>query len=312
VALGNKVTGQMRFISYGLDEKNVRAIYLEGDEICLGGVGTGSQAKGVTKYNRLLDTWEYWEPVSSFNFYTADVQAIVGDGENIWLGTKSGLVRYSKKEQQFRTYTRSWGLWENEITALKFGGHRLWVGTPRGLNVKEAGSDSLIKVELPGINRIYIRTIEVDSQTVWVGTDQGIYKLDLVEKTREKFIDPYGMVNTRVNHIVKSGDELWFASRLGILEYNPKENEYKVYHQGVDIPGGEVLQIAVHPPALWAATTNGAAKLDRNTNIWRHYTEFDGLLDNYVETLVLEKDYIWLGTPEGLTRFRWNVPGRIE
>jgi len=312
LALGNSVTGQMRFLNYGLDEKSVKSIYIDGQTLYLGGVGFGSPAKGVTKFNRQDNSWEYWEPISNFNFYSADVNAITGDSLYVWLGTKSGLVRYSKKEKQFRTYTRSWGLWENEIAALKSDGKRLWVGTTRGLNVMEPGSDTLIKVEFPGLNRIEVRTIEIDSSLVWVGTDQGVFKLDLKEKTREKFVDPYGVVNTRVNCIVKSGDQLWFASRLGILRYDTKQNQYKVYSLGVDIPGGEVLQIAVHPYAVWAATTGGAAKLDRSTNLWHLYTEFDGILNNYVETVVLEKDYVWFGTPEGLTRFHWYVPGRVE
>jgi len=34
----------------------------------------------------------------------------------------------------------------------------------------------------------------------------------------------------------------------------------------------------------------------------------DGLLDNLVQDLVLDGDYIWFGTPEGVTRFFWNNP----
>ncbi|MCI0531628.1 MAG: hypothetical protein L0Y74_06755, partial [candidate division Zixibacteria bacterium] len=70
--------------------------------------------------------------------------------------------------------------------------------------------------------------------------------------------------------------------------------------------------LAVDSRAVWAATTNGAVKLDRQTNQWYLYNSFDGLLDNYVQSLVLERDYVWFGTAEGLTRFHWYVPGRVE
>lgn len=312
VALGNNVTGQLKFQRYGLIEKDVKAIYLDGQTMYIGGVGFAAPAKGVTKYSRNDQTWEYWEPVSSFNFFSADVNTMAGDSIYIWLGTKSGLVRYDRQKEKFFTLTRSWGLWENEITALKSEGKRLWIGTSRGLNVYEPESDTLIKVELPGLNRVYVRTVEADSQTVWIGTDLGVYKLDLKEKTREKFVDPYGMTNTKVNHILKYRDQIWFASRLGILEYDLKNDNYTAYHQGVDLPGSEVLQLAIHPYAVWAATTSGAIKLDRAINVWYLYNEFDGLLDNYVATLVLEDDYIWFGTPQGLTRFHWYLPGRVE
>lgn len=312
VALGNTVTGQMRFQNYGLIEKNVKSIYLDGPTLYIAGVGFGSPSRGVTKYTRQNQTWEYWEPISNYNFFSADVNVIAGDSTSIWLGTKSGLVRYSRKEQRFYTYTRSWGLWENEITALKTEGNRLWIGTSRGLNVYESGTDTVVKVELPELNRVYIRALEADSETVWVGTDQGVYRLDLKERSGEKFVDPYGMVNTKVNHILKFQKQIWFASRLGILGYDLTTHKYTVYNQVVDLPGGEVLRLAIHPFAIWAATTNGAIKLDRSTKFWHLYNQFDGLLDNYVATLVLEDDYIWFGTPQGLTRFHWYVPGRIE
>lgn len=312
VALGNPVTGQMRFMNYGLDEKDVKSIYLDGDVLYIGGVGFGSHSNGVTKYIRNDQTWEYWEPISNNNLFSADVNVITGDSSFVWLGTEAGLVRCDRNLKRFVNYTKGWGLWDNEITSLKSQGKRLWIGTARGLNVYESGQDSLMRVELPGLSVINVLSIEADSETVWVGTDQGVFKLDLKENTRERFVDPNGMVNTRVNHILKYQDQIWFASALGILGYDLKTGKYTAYHQGVDLPGGEVLRLAIHPSAIWAATTNGAIKLDRSTNQWRLYNEFDGLLDNYIQTLALDGDYIWFGTKEGLTRFLWNVPGRVE
>jgi len=312
VAWGNVVAGQIKLFNYGLADKDVRAIHIDGEVMYVGGVGYGSPSYGITVYDREDDSWHYWEQIKTINLPSTDLNVITGDSLYIWLGTRYGLVRYNRKKDIFDSFTRARGLWDNQITALKSDGKRLWVGTSRGLNVFEPGADSLIKVELPDYLDYYVRAVEVDSNTVWIGGDRGVLKLDLKEKTSQRFIDPNGMVNTRINHILKYRDRIWFASPLGIMEYDPKNDSYTHYSQGVQVPGGEPLQLAVDSRAVWAATTNGAVRLDRQTNQWYLYNSFDGLLDNYVQTLVLEGDYIWFGTAEGLTRFHWYVPGRVE
>ena len=64
--------------------------------------------------------------------------------------------------------------------------------------------------------------------------------------------------------------------------------------------------------SAWIATDEGILKFDRRRNTWRHFTTEDGLLDNTVQTILLDGDYVWLGTPQGATRFYWNDPYRID
>ncbi|MFH0931363.1 MAG: two-component regulator propeller domain-containing protein [Candidatus Zixiibacteriota bacterium] len=56
----------------------------------------------------------------------------------------------------------------------------------------------------------------------------------------------------------------------------------------------------------------GAWRLDKQNNIWKGYYKEDGLLDNNIQTLLLDGDYIWFGTQRGATRFYWNNPLRMD
>ena len=38
----------------------------------------------------------------------------------------------------------------------------------------------------------------------------------------------------------------------------------------------------------------------------------DGFLENHIQDLLLEGDYIYFGTQRGATRFYWNSPYRID
>jgi ligand-binding sensor domain-containing protein len=64
--------------------------------------------------------------------------------------------------------------------------------------------------------------------------------------------------------------------------------------------------------SAWVATDNGVLKFDKARNRWVHFTTEDGLLSNYVNCIMLDGDYVWFGTPEGVTRFYWNAPYRID
>jgi sugar lactone lactonase YvrE len=95
---------------------------------------------------------------------------------------------------------------------------------------------------------------------------------------------------------------------MGILGYSPLDDKTRVYDNRMNFPGLYVSKIACDRKHVWAATQDGVWKLNRMTDIWVRYTTDDGLLDNQVQDLALDGDYIWFGTPQGATRFFWNNP----
>ena len=63
---------------------------------------------------------------------------------------------------------------------------------------------------------------------------------------------------------------------------------------------------------VWVGKENGLLKYVKRENRWYRYSRADGLLDNSVRWILLDGDYIWLGTGRGLTRFFWNAPHLID
>jgi ligand-binding sensor domain-containing protein len=53
-------------------------------------------------------------------------------------------------------------------------------------------------------------------------------------------------------------------------------------------------------------TEQGLLRLDRRRDEWKQFTADDGLLGEEVQILLLEGDALWIGTSEGLTRYRWS------
>ena len=73
-----------------------------------------------------------------------------------------------------------------------------------------------------------------------------------------------------------------------------------------------MISIVADEAVVWAGTNKGVLKYDREREIWIQYTREDGLLSDMVNVILPDGDYVWFGTPRGLTRFYWNAPNRID
>lgn len=338
---------QLRMFKFGLYDKDVKAILIDGDEMWFGGSGLYYSSQGITRYNRKRGSWDYYSTPQTPFLVSDQVNVIEADDKFVWLGTEDGLARFDKKKDGWKSYNTFRGLPDNEVTALNADGDVLWIGTRYGLAVYNTKTDSIRKVKDPLLEGVYIYSILSDSDFVWVGTERGVYALDRIKRTWYRFSTPDNLLFGRVRSIAKSSahdesltanpddtsiqdeshgsldssaqnsnvrkaysgrDEIWFGTDMGILGYNPVTNERMVYQSNIDFPEVKIIKLVCYQRYVWVATENGVWRLDKKRQLWTEYTTEDGLLDNSVQDMVLDGDYIWFGTPEGITRFFWNNP----
>ncbi len=311
---------RLKMLEYGLYDKDVKVILIDGDDIWFGGTGLLSPSSGITRYNRKTEIWKYYyTPYVPF-LSSQIVNAMAADSQYVWMGTAKGLARMKKKDSNWWTYTTFHGLPSDQITALESEGEYLWIGTPHGLAFYDVKYDTLSTIHDPLLKGLYIYSILSDSNYVWVGTDAGVYTLDKEKGAWYRFMTPDGLLNNQVRSIARwsdqkasSGkDEIWFGTDVGILGYSPVNDKSRIYDNRLNFPEVDVFKLVCDKMNVWVATKNGVWKLNRATDIWIKYTTDDGLLDNNVQDMVLDGDYIWFGTPQGATRFFWNDPGLRE
>jgi len=303
---------ELEMFEYGLYQKDVKAILIDGDQIWFGGKSTYSFENGITRYKRQEELWEYFEEEKIGGLESAQINVIASDSAYIWFGTDFGLARYDKEKKNFRFYDTFSGLKDDLVTSLKSDGDILWIGTRSGLNFFWPRKDSLGSIEDPLVKVAPINTIETEQNYLWVGTDWGVFRMEKESGEWLRFSTAEGMLNSGVEHILKGKDMLWFVTTYGVLGFNEETGETEVLREGFDFPGKNPQKLECDERNLWVATPTGVWKMDRETKIWNLYTTEDGLLYDYVQDLILEGDYIWFGTPEGATRFYWNNPQRID
>jgi ligand-binding sensor domain-containing protein len=320
---------QLSMLRFGLYDKDVKAILIDGDDMWFGGSGLFYPSQGITRYNRKSETWDYFSTSSTYFLVSNQVNACESDAKFVWFGTEDGLARFNKKDKSWKSYNTFKGLPDNEVTVLNEDHGILWIGTRLGLAFCDVRKDSIRKVDDPLLKGLYIYSILSDSDFVWVGTEQGVYSLDKDKKTWYRFYTPDNLLFGQVRSIAKysspdslplgssdssgkktySGkDEIWFGTDMGVLGYNPVTNERMVYQSKINFSEVYVIKLVCDKRYVWVATKNGVLRLNKELQVWTKYTTLDGLLDNSVQDLILDGDYIWFGTPQGVTRFFWNNP----
>ena len=84
------------------------------------------------------------------------------------------------------------------------------------------------------------------------------------------------------------------------------------YTAGDVFPGSDIYALAVTERIVWAATPFGLVRFDPRTDEYRLFTQIDGLFEDQVQVIYPDGDYLWLGTWEGVQRFYWKNPYRVD
>ncbi|MBL7755678.1 MAG: hypothetical protein JNM44_14475 [Chitinophagaceae bacterium] len=175
-----------------------------------------------------------------------------------------------------------------------------------------------------GIYRITCHA-ETDSNSMWFGTNAGLFKLDIKKKTGAFFEHLNSQPNSlRGNEITSLWPDthqreiLWVGtSGQGISKFNRRTLQCEPFDVTNSLPNqviNAIVQDASH--RLWVSTNIGLSCLEPQTNNWIHFTAEDGLSGNEFNTgqfLRLSDGQLIFGGVDGITLFHpdtvlFNLP----
>lgn len=215
------------------------------------------------------------------------------------------LLSFQIKAQQilFKNYTVADGLPSATVRAITQDAQGyMWFGTKNGLSrfdgyqFKNFQYDKNVPHSI-GHNFIYCIT-PFDSTHIWIGTENGIYILDL-ETAQFTPFDP--LKEKRIGDILKDKDGIiWITTRLnGLYRYDPAKNATINYKSGNStLSSDELTKLAQDDDGnIWIGT------LGAGINLYNPLSKTFSLLssDNKViNTIYKGKDgTMWIGTMNG-------------
>ncbi len=292
---------------------------------------------GFSKYNRANETFETFLPDSSrSNSASNAIYNMVQDSKNrMWLLTQDGIFQFNKKTNEIKKqYTKDGN---NKVATV--GLTITLLETSSGEIYSDHNFLGLIKYnESTGL----FETVNVDSKNpdlfkqqvisnlyedktgkIWISSQNGFYNYNPITKDFNEIKlfnkDPKpGFWTNMVGNIIQDEDGfLWIAtSQNGIFRYNMKTNEIipidqSEFPNGVHNSDGFWYLYKDEFGILWIATqNNGMLKLDFQKEPFRLFTNPVDMANSNKSLSISsiyktpnEKDFVWLGTDEGLVKY---------
>lgn len=250
------------------------------------------------------------------------VTAILKDRYGLmWFGTEDGLDKFDGIN--FTVYRQKPGdstsLQANEILALHEDREgNLWIATSGGsLSLYDRKKDAFINFPAnSGPNSIankVIRSVCSDYLgNIWIASFSGVNVLD--PKTRRITSFPVITNSSRspatrqyISIFEDSRRYIWIGTTEGLFQYNPKTKSLTQFLHSNENPASlannNVNAITEDKKGnLWIATSGGLSMLQPGAHDFINYTQTNGgfLSSNFVSSLAVDGDKLWLGTSEGL------------
>ena len=230
--------------------------------------------------------------------------------QSLWGASFGKLQRLNLRDQSVTSLSLS----INPHVTLIDSRDELWIGEWTGLgklNTQRMTYERLADLPSLAVNAL----IEAPDQTIWIGTDQGLFcynpVLDSLSFFQNDAANPYSLSNNKVNHLMFDEDgALWVATNGGLNkmflkanEDSPIFNSWRSMNSG--LPSDAVHRIvAGEDNTLWVSSGKSLSHFDPSKNLFRNYDDKDGLPGVRLNRSLKSKaGAVYFGSGNGLTVF---------
>jgi hypothetical protein len=271
-------------------------------------MGTGN---GVSHYDGA--TWTTYR--TEEGLLDNNVWSISGDADSVWFATTNGLSVLD--QGRWRSYTTADGLPGNDVRAVLVARDgTVWVGTfGLGIAYLNPGATTWERLEFPDLRfaglSVTVQDIWQDADgTVWFSTNAfGALRLNGTEFEQFTFRD--GQRNTIWSVGAEATSNLtWLGTFKGIVQVNADDTVVVPDDivGRVPLASTEVLAVAGGTDDLWFGT-RAQGVLHRADGVWRHYSTRDGLSQDYVQAILVDRaGRVWFGTRGGGVTMLTSAP----
>ena len=287
-----------------------RDIFLQDDLIWIAGLNQGLEIGGISSWDRSDNTWQYFEARYIPQLYKDDVFAIDGNDKYLVFATVDGVAIFEIRTNRWLTLNTQAGLEGDRVNDVLVVGDTAYVASEFGFNWIDLNTQKVYESNQTVLDHVMIHQLAYKDSLVWAATRFGLYSIDI---TRDKIVNyptRAAMVDYNLTAIETSENELWMANKNGVAWWDQIKDEW---HSFPDLDlRPSIRDIAFTENCVWFATDMGVLKFDRIRNYWRLFTENDGLINRDTYHLDPEKEFLWISTAAGISRFRWFSADRID
>jgi tetratricopeptide (TPR) repeat protein len=223
----------------------------------------------ITSAKKLLDELAWNIYGVSDGFPSEDIRCLVMDKDYLWIGTSAGVVKFDTK------------------TNLAIDDVYLWIGTSNSwINQYDKIKGELVQVSLPKIieNKPKILSMCADNNSVWVGTESGIYQYYKLGNDWEHYTVANGLPDSIIVSLASTPKGVWCGALkkgASIFDYSTSKwlTQPKLADKSIPV-------IVFAGKNIWFAwyedLRNGVSKYDPISQSWNEWaiTEWEADADS--------------------------------
>lgn len=239
----------------------------------------------------------------------------------VWIGVdRGGALQVPAEGGPRDLLTLEDGLPSNYVLSLAPDAGRVWIGTSSGLASWDRSSGEIEthdRTQAGDRLRTAVHVLHLEDETLWIGTDQGLYKLGSGQERLTAVQNPVN--GSEFEHPIRGidtdGHELWIsATGYGVVEWDRDTGDSKRHDNAFTLITDKpyVGDIGILGEDVWIGTGGeGARRYNRTTEKWVAYANPDNLAAYHVADLEVTSGEVWFAVETGIARYdvdddRWQ------
>lgn len=268
----------------------------------------------VLSARKLVDEFIWDVYTTADGLPSNDVNTIALDKDCIWVGTAEGVAKFDLRSDSF---IGDIILPNTEVTALSVDESYLWIGTANSW-VKQYDKIKGSLVENSVIenksNMSKVLCMNVDKDSVWIGTEFGIYQYNKNKRDWKHYTTFDGLPDNRIISIAITPKGVWCGTlENGVSIFDYSTLRWHRPNKQVSLDGRSVPVIAYSEGDIWFLWyedfMNGVSSYDPNKLAWeelpiteweadtqsRQFTDTRHVNTNMINMGANENE-VWIGT----------------
>jgi ligand-binding sensor domain-containing protein/signal transduction histidine kinase len=286
----------------------------------LGMLWFGSRG-GLSRFNPVTEAFfQYRADVANPESLANDtITAIAEDASNnLWVGTGGGLNRINGKtgaiDRILLTNDSNQKIVSKINVLLCDIQGNLWIGSNSGLFYYDNETSMISKIPLSKDDQdmTAIRSVALNKEDIWVGTDRGLGKLapgnpgPVIHLVNSAIGDryPYSLIE---KILFDNNGKLWVSTEAGLYWYNPSDQSFTLLVESQDVSNSLSINTSKpllidHNGILWYGTHgSGLHRINTLTNQVNYYrnnpADLRSLSENAINCIYEDRSgALWIGT----------------
>jgi hypothetical protein len=203
----------------GLPGSRILSIAAEKDYVW---VGTD---RGAARYDKLIQEWEQFTTHSGLP--DSVVFDIVADDDLVYFATSNGLAEYDIQFEKWRYYGKQNNIPSDTIRFIYPTADYLWLFTDQGPARFNKKLRTSVPYPDPRLRYQAIRDMAVESEQMWLATEDGIFIYDPANAIWREFPEGTNLPDQSILALSFYQDRKWFITEKGISLLNSTDKSWR-------------------------------------------------------------------------------------